>query len=59
MTKQKVSIIGAGNTGSTLAFIIAKHELADVVLIDQPKMKDRLKVKHWIYYKVVQFMALM
>ena len=45
MTKQKVSIIGAGNTGSTLAFIIAKHELADVVLIDQPKNEGQVKGK--------------
>ncbi|MGI2286223.1 malate dehydrogenase [Staphylococcus cohnii] len=45
MTKQKISIIGAGNTGSTLAFIIAKHELADVVLIDQPKNEGQVKGK--------------
>ena len=58
MTKQG-SYYRCCNTGSYISFIIAKHELADVVLIDRPKMKDRLKVKHWIYYRVVQFMALM
>lgn len=30
----KVSVIGAGNVGSTLAFLIAFHGLADVVLVD-------------------------
>ncbi|TGU97369.1 malate dehydrogenase, partial [Mesorhizobium sp. M8A.F.Ca.ET.173.01.1.1] len=45
MTKQKISIIAAGNTRSTLAFIIAKHELADVVLIDQPKNEGQVKGK--------------
>jgi len=32
--RKKVSIIGAGNVGATLATWIAAHELADVVLID-------------------------
>ena len=30
----KISIIGAGNVGSTLAFKILEEELADVVLVD-------------------------
>lgn len=45
MTKQKVSIIGAGNTGATLAFIVAQQELADVVLIDCPESEGLVKGK--------------
>ncbi len=45
MTKQKVSIIGAGNTGATLAFIVAQQELADVVLIDCPECEGLVKGK--------------
>jgi len=32
--KNKVSIIGAGNTGSTSAHFLAEREIADVVLVD-------------------------
>ena len=49
MAKQKVSIIGGGNTGATLAFIVAQQELADVVLIDRPTNEGQVKVKHWIF----------
>lgn len=45
MTKQKVSIIGAGNTGATLAFIVTQQELADVVLIDRPESEGLVKGK--------------
>ncbi|WP_202808985.1 malate dehydrogenase [Staphylococcus equorum] len=45
MTKQKVSIVGAGNTGATLAFIVAQQELADVVLIDRPESEGLVKGK--------------
>lgn len=45
MTKKKISIIGAGNTGATLAFIVAQHELADVVLIDRPYNEGQVKDK--------------
>ncbi|MDG0820380.1 malate dehydrogenase [Staphylococcus equorum] len=45
MTKQKVSIIGAGNTGATLAFIVVQQELADVVLIDRPESEGLVKGK--------------
>ncbi|MFQ3782598.1 malate dehydrogenase [Staphylococcus saprophyticus] len=45
MTKKKISIIGAGNTGATLAFIVAQHELADVVLIDRPDKEGQVKGK--------------
>lgn len=45
MTKKKISIIGAGNTGATLAFIVAQYELADVVLIDRPDNEGQVKGK--------------
>jgi len=45
MTKKKISIIGAGNTGATLAFIVAQHELADVVLIDRSDNEGQVKGK--------------
>lgn len=45
MTKKKISIIGAGNTGATFAFIVAQHELADVVLIDRPDNEGQVKGK--------------
>ncbi|PTI40631.1 malate dehydrogenase [Staphylococcus succinus] len=45
MANKKVSIIGAGNTGATLAFIIAQQELADVVLIDRPHNEGQVKGK--------------
>ncbi|MDW3865306.1 malate dehydrogenase [Staphylococcus saprophyticus] len=45
MTKKKISIIGAGNIGATLAFIVAQHELADVVLIDRPDNEGQVKGK--------------
>ncbi len=34
MKRAKISIIGAGNVGSTAAFIAAEKELADIVLVD-------------------------
>ncbi|MBF7015990.1 malate dehydrogenase [Staphylococcus durrellii] len=45
MSKKKVSIIGGGNTGATLAFIVAQQELADVVLIDRPESENTAKGK--------------
>ncbi|QHD16909.1 malate dehydrogenase [Staphylococcus equorum] len=38
-------MIGAGNTGATLAFIVAQQELADVVLIDRPESEGLVKGK--------------
>ncbi|HDL20534.1 MAG TPA: malate dehydrogenase, partial [Nitrospirae bacterium] len=32
--KEKVSIIGAGNVGATLAQLVARSGLADIVLFD-------------------------
>ncbi len=37
--RKKVSIIGAGYTGATTAFLIASKELADVVVLDIPKLE--------------------
>ena len=48
-TRRKVSIIGAGNTGSTLAFVLAQKELADIVMIDRPQSEGFVKGKHWIF----------
>lgn len=45
MANRKVSIVGAGNTGATLGFIIAQQELADVVLIDRPHNEGQVKGK--------------
>lgn len=45
MTKRKIAIIGAGNTGSTLAFIVAERGLADVVLLDMPRNEKPAKGK--------------
>ncbi|ENH97073.1 malate dehydrogenase [Gracilibacillus halophilus YIM-C55.5] len=43
--RRKVSVIGAGFTGATAAFMIAQNELADVVLVDLPDMEDSTKGK--------------
>ncbi|WP_251518907.1 MULTISPECIES: malate dehydrogenase [Staphylococcus] len=45
MAKKKVSIIGGGNTGATLAFIVAQQELADVVVIDRPHNESQVQGK--------------
>lgn len=37
MAKKKISVIGAGFTGATTAFIAALKELGDVVLVDIPQ----------------------
>ena len=34
MARKKISLIGAGNIGGTLAHLIGIKELADVVLVD-------------------------
>ena len=36
-TRRKVSIIGAGNTGSTLAFVLSKKEISYNIMIDSPQ----------------------
>ncbi|MDD9150832.1 malate dehydrogenase [Sporolactobacillus sp. CQH2019] len=44
-SRKKVTVVGAGFTGSTTAFLIAQKELADVVLLDIPKMENPTKGK--------------
>jgi len=43
--RNKVSIIGAGQTGSTLAFILAQNESADIVVVDRPQSENVVKAK--------------
>src|SRR5699024_3777028 len=43
--RRKVSVIGSGFTGATTALMIAQKELADVVLVDIPKMENPTKGK--------------
>ncbi len=45
LKRKKVSVIGAGFTGATTAFLIAQKELADVVLVDIPQMENPTKGK--------------
>ncbi|QPA23963.1 MULTISPECIES: malate dehydrogenase [Staphylococcus] len=45
MKRKKVSIIGSGHTGATLAFIIAMHGHADVLLVDREKNESVMKGK--------------
>jgi malate dehydrogenase len=45
LNRKKVSVIGAGFTGATTAFLIAQKELADVVLVDIPQMENPTKGK--------------
>ncbi|MGG3234442.1 malate dehydrogenase [Priestia flexa] len=43
--RKKVSVIGAGFTGATTAFLIGQKELADVVLVDIPQAEKPAKGK--------------
>jgi len=43
--RKKVSVIGAGFTGATPAFLLAQKELADVVLVDIPQLENPTKGK--------------
>ncbi|MCA0992453.1 malate dehydrogenase [Bacillus hwajinpoensis] len=43
--RKKVSVIGAGFTGATTAFLLAQKELADVVLVDIPNQEGPTKGK--------------
>src|SRR5690606_37389271 len=43
--RKKVSVIGSGFTGATAAFLLAKSELANIVLVDIPQMEDPAKGK--------------
>lgn len=43
--RKKVSVIGAGFTGATAAFLCAQKELGDVVLLDIPQVENPTKGK--------------
>ncbi|WP_100488844.1 malate dehydrogenase [Sporolactobacillus pectinivorans] len=45
VNRRKVAVVGAGFTGSTTAFLIARSDLADVVLVDIPKMEGPTRGK--------------
>ncbi|MDQ0214975.1 malate dehydrogenase [Oikeobacillus pervagus] len=45
MKRKKISVIGAGFTGATTAFLAAQKELGDVVLVDIPQMENPTKGK--------------
>lgn len=44
-TRKKISVIGAGYTGATAAFLVAQKELGDVVLVDVPQAENPTKGK--------------
>lgn len=39
--RYKFAIIGAGNTGATIAMMLAKKELGDIVLVDTPEKRNK------------------
>ncbi len=45
MRRKKISVIGAGFTGATTAFLLAQKELGDVVLVDIPQAENPTKGK--------------
>ncbi|HET7615368.1 MAG TPA: malate dehydrogenase [Bacillales bacterium] len=45
LTRKKISVIGAGFTGSTTAFMLAQKELGDIVLVDIPDKESSTKGK--------------
>ncbi|MFA7744969.1 malate dehydrogenase [Salinicoccus roseus] len=45
MNRKKISVIGAGFTGATTAFIAASKALGDVVLVDIPQAEDPTRGK--------------
>lgn len=45
VNRRKISIIGAGHTGGTLAFILAQKELAEIVLIERQQSEGMAKGK--------------
>ena len=45
LKRKKVAVIGSGYTGATAAFLIAQKELADVVIVDLPKVENPTKGK--------------
>ncbi len=45
MKRKKISVIGAGFTGATTAFLLAQKELGDIVLVDIPQLENPTKGK--------------
>lgn len=45
LQRKKISVIGAGFTGATTAFLLAQKELGDVVLVDVPQAEGPTKGK--------------
>ncbi|MEH7114753.1 malate dehydrogenase [Neobacillus niacini] len=43
--RKKFAVIGAGNTGTTIALMIAQKDLGDIVLLDIPSMQNPTKGK--------------
>ncbi|WP_062199142.1 malate dehydrogenase [Massilibacterium senegalense] len=45
LNRKKISVIGAGFTGATTAFLAAQKELGDIVLVDIPQAENPTKGK--------------
>ncbi|MDQ0191135.1 malate dehydrogenase [Alicyclobacillus cycloheptanicus] len=45
LKRRKISVIGAGFTGATTAFMLAQRELGDIVLVDIPQLENPTKGK--------------
>ncbi|NLY78652.1 MAG: malate dehydrogenase [Lysinibacillus sp.] len=45
LKRKKISVIGAGFTGATTAFMLAQKELGDIVLVDIPEAENPTKGK--------------
>lgn len=45
ITRKKLTVVGAGFTGATTAFLLAQKELGDVVLLDIPQLENPTKGK--------------
>ncbi|TQR08742.1 malate dehydrogenase [Psychrobacillus soli] len=43
--RNKIGIVGAGNTGTMIALMLAQKELGDIVLIDRPELEQPVKGK--------------
>lgn len=45
MSRKKITVVGAGFTGATTAFLLAQKELGDVVIVDIPQAENPTKGK--------------
>jgi malate dehydrogenase len=45
INRRKISVVGAGFTGATTAFMLAQKELGDIVLVDIPQAENPTKGK--------------